>query len=83
VFYDQAVMEWPVAANCAVLLRDSDRYLEAVALPGGATVRPHERGDRWVSFESDEDDGFCATTWSGYRECFAADGSMNSRTFTK
>ena len=83
VYYDDARPEWPKADQCAVLLRDDQRYLEAVALPSGAVVRPQERGDRWVSFEPHSDGGFCATTWSCYRECFARDGSAVARTFVK
>jgi len=52
----------------AVLLRDEQRYLEAVAVPSGALVRPRERGDRWVSFQPQSDGGLCAATWSDYRE---------------
>jgi hypothetical protein len=83
VYYDDVRPEWPRADQCAVLLRDDQRYLEAVALPSGALVRPRERGDRWVSFEPQSEGGFCAATWSGYRECFAGDGSEVARTFTK
>lgn len=83
VYYDDAVPEWPDPRRCAVLIRDEQRYLEAVGLPSGATVRPHNPYDRWVSFEEQQDGGFCASTWSGYRECLAADGTEVSRVFTK
>jgi len=75
VYHDDACLEWPTPDDCAVLLRDAQRYLEGVALPSGATVRPHQPEDRWVSFEGQSDGGFCAVTWSGYCECFARDGS--------
>jgi hypothetical protein len=83
VYYDDARPEWPKANERAVLLRDAERYLEAVALPSGAVVRPRQPGDRWVSFEEQSDGGFCAATWSGYRECFAGDGSELTRIFVK
>jgi hypothetical protein len=83
VYYDDAVPEWPAPDRCAVLLRDADRYLEAVTLPSGAIVQPHETGDRWVSLEGQDDGGFCAATWSGYRECFAGDGPEQTRVFVK
>jgi hypothetical protein len=83
VYYDDALPEWPGPDQCAVLLRDEERYLEAVALPAGAVVRPRQSGDRWVSFEVQSDEGFCAATWSGYRECFAYDGSELTREFVK
>jgi len=83
VYYDEARPEWPRPGGCAVLLRDEQGYLESALLASGAAVRPHELGDRWVSFEARDDGGFCAATWSGYRECFAADGSELSRTFVK
>jgi hypothetical protein len=83
VYYDDARPGWPKANECAVLLRDAERYLEAVALPSGAVVRPHQPGDRWVSFEEKSDGGFCAATWSGYRECFAGGGSELTRIFVK
>ena len=83
VYYDDAIPEWPDPGRCAVLIRDEQGYLETVALPGGATVRPHDPGDRWVSFEEQTGGGFCASTWNGYRECWAADGTEVSRVFTK
>lgn len=83
VYYDDARPEWPRANQCAVLLSDDQHHLEAVALPSGALVRPRERGDRWTSFEPQSDGGFCATTWSGYREWSARDGSEIARTFVK
>ncbi len=83
VYCDDARPEWPRANRCAVLLMDDQHYLEADALPSGALVRPRERGDRWVSTEPQSDGGFCATTWSGYREWFARDGSEIARTFVK
>lgn len=83
VYYDDPLPEWPAPKDCAVLVRDDERYLAAVSLPGGATVRPHEAGDRWVSFEEGQDGGFCASTWSGFRECFGRDGTEISRVFTK
>jgi hypothetical protein len=82
-YYDDAQPEWPDPAECAVLVRDSDRYLRAVALPHGPVVRPHDPDGRWVSFESQADGGFCATTFSCYRECFAADGSALTRVFVE
>lgn len=82
-YLDDARPEWPRADQCAILLSDDQGRLEAVALPSGALVRPRERGDRWVSFEPQGDGGFCAATWSGYRECFARDGSEIARTFGK
>ena len=83
VYYDDAIPEWPDPGSCAVLVRDEQGYLEAVALPSGATVRPQDPDDRWVSFEEQSDGGFCASTWSGYRECSSADGTEVSRAFTK
>ena len=83
VYYDDAAAEWPEPRNCAVLVRDDLRYLQAVGLPSGTVVHPHELGDRWVSFEEQSDGGFCASTWSGYRECFGPDGALRSRDFTK
>lgn len=83
VYYDQALPEWPEPGGCAVLLRDEQGNLESALLASGAAVRPRELGDRWVSFEPRDDGGFCAATSSGYRECFAADGSELSRTFVK
>jgi hypothetical protein len=83
VYYDDAQPAWPDPAECSVLIRDSDRYLEAVALPRGVLVRPHEPEDRWVSFEPREGGGFCATTFTCYRECFGADGLELTRVFVK
>lgn len=83
VYYDEPCPEWPLADQCAVLLRDDQRHLEAVALPSGVLARPRDRADRWATFEPQSDGGFCATTWSGYRECFARDGSEVARTFVK
>lgn len=83
VYYDDARPAWPRADQCVVLPSDDQRDLEAVALHSGALVRPRERGDRWASFEPQSDGGFRATTWSGYRECFARDGSEVARTFVK
>ena len=82
VFYDDAVDEWPEADECAVLLRDSERYLTAVLLPSGAQVTPQNTGDHWVSFEI-EPQGFSAATWNGWRETYDATGALTSRTFTK
>jgi hypothetical protein len=83
VYYDDVMPEWPEPHNCAVGLRDGQGYLEAVELPSGVIVRPHQLGDRWVSFETQGKDGFCAATWNGYRECYAADGTALPRVFTK
>ena len=83
VYYDDPLPEWPDPRDCAVLLHDSERHIEAVLLPKGALVRPHQSGDRWRSVEMHEDLGFCATTWSGYRECFASDGTQVTRVFTQ
>jgi len=83
VYYDDAISEWPNPARCAVLIRDEQGYLETIALPSGATVKPHDSGDRWVSFEEQKGGGFCASTWSGYWECWAADGAEVSRVFAK
>ena len=82
VYYDDAIDEWPDADQCAVLLRDSDRYLTTVRLPGGAQVSPRESGDHWVSFEI-EPQGFSAATWNGWRETYSADGRLTARVFTK
>ena len=83
VYYDDSRLEWPKPEECAVLLRDTQGYLEGVALPTGPTVRPQEQGDRWVSFEGLSDGGFCAVTWSGYRESFGRDGTELSRVIVK
>jgi hypothetical protein len=83
VYYDDAQPEWPDPERCAVLVRDADRYLEAVALPQGPVVRPHDPDDRWVSFEPQAGGGFCATTLTCYRESFTADGSALTRVFVK
>ena len=83
VYYDDAIPEWPDPRLCAVLIRDEQGYLENVVLPSGASVRPHDADDRWVSFEEQNDGGFCASTWNGFRECWAANGTELSRTFTK
>lgn len=83
VYYDDARPDWPTPGGCAVLRRDEHGYLEAAVLTCGVNVRPREPGDRWVSFEAHDDGGFCATTWSGYRECVAPDGTELSRTFVK
>lgn len=82
VFYDDAVDEWPEADQCAVLLRDSERYLNAVRLPSGAQVTPQDSGDHWVSFEI-EPNGFSAATWNGWRETYSAEGQLTTRVFTK
>ena len=78
VYYDEARPEWPPPDRCAVLVRDA-QGLASVLLTNGAAVRPHDPADRWVSFEANGDGGFCAATRSGYRECFAPDGSPLSR----
>lgn len=82
VFYDDAVDEWPEADQCAVLLRDSERYLNAVRLPSGAQVTPQDTGNHWVLFEI-EPNGFSAVTWNGWRETYDATGALRSRAFTK
>ncbi|WP_406026212.1 hypothetical protein OH802_06480 [Nocardioides sp. NBC_00850] len=82
VFYDDAVDEWPEADECAALLRDSERYLNAVRLPSGAHVSPQDSGDHWVSFEI-EQSGFSAATWSGWRETYSNSGELTARVFTK
>ena len=81
-YYDGALPQWPDPQDCAVLLNDQERHLEAVLLPSGALVRPHQPGDRWRSVEMHEDLSFCATTWSGYKECYAPDGTQLTRVFT-
>lgn len=78
-YYDMARPQWPDPQDCAVLLNDRERHLEAVLLPSGALVRPHQPSDRWRSVEMHEDLGFCATTWNGYRECYAPDGTQLTR----
>lgn len=78
VYYDEPRPEWPPPDRCAVLVRD-EHGLASVLLAAGADVRPHEPADRWASFEPHDDGGFCAATLSGYRECFAPDGTPLSR----
>lgn len=82
VYYDDTMPQWPDPRDCAVLLHDNERHLEAVLLPSGALVRPYQSSDRWRLVEMHEDHGFCATTGSGYRECYAADGNLLSRVLT-
>lgn len=82
VFYHDAIDEWPDADECAVLLRDSERYLNAVHLPSGAHVSPQKPGDHWVSFEPGSN-GFSAATWNGWRETYSTDGDLTARVFTK
>jgi len=81
--YNGALPQWPDPQDCAVLLNDQERHLEAVLLPSGALVRPHQPSERWRSVEMHEDLSFCATTWSGYRECYAPDGTQLTRVLTK
>ena len=82
VYYDDAIAEWPDPKRCAVLTRDKRGHPKNVVLPGGASVRPIDPDDRWMSFEEQEDGGFCASTGSGHRECWAADGARVSHTNT-
>ena len=79
VYYDETLPQWPDPQSCAVLVSDEHRRLQAVRLPAGAVVRPHDRGDRWTTSEFGEDGGFGATTLSNYREYFAPDGVLISR----
>ncbi|MCV2395250.1 hypothetical protein OEB99_13105 [Actinotalea sp. M2MS4P-6] len=83
VYYDDPKAEWPDPADCAVLLEDEQGYTQAVQLPGGALVRPQDPNDRWTSFGPVDGGRFCATTFTGYRECFAPDGTLASRTSAK
>jgi hypothetical protein len=82
-YYDDATGEWPDPRNCAVLIHDDHGYVQAAVLPGAVAIQPAESSDRWVQLGFDDDGGFCATTWSGYRECFTAAGELTSRTFVK
>jgi hypothetical protein len=46
------------APGCAVLANDKERHFEAVLLPSGALVGPHQSGVRWLSAEMHEERGF-------------------------
>ena len=83
VYYDDPRAEWPDPGGCAVVLRDERGYTQAVQLPAGVLVRPLDPSDRWTSFEPADTGGFCATTFTGYRECFDPDGVLASRDFVK
>lgn len=82
VHYGDTPAAWPEPDDCSVLVRNEFGYVEAVGLPGGVVVRP-EPGDAWVSFEPQGLGGFCANTFSCFREQYAADGTRLSRTFVK
>lgn len=83
VYYDDSRAEWPDPGGCAVVLRDQQRYVQAVQLPGGVVVHPQDPNDRWTSFELADTGGLTATTFTGYRERFAPDGDLASRTLVK
>ncbi len=83
VYYDDPIPEWPDPECCAVMVRDKQGYFCGAALPNGTAVRPSDPHDPWVSFEAQPDGGFSVSTWSGYREFWASDGTPISRVFTK
>jgi len=82
VYYDDPIDEWPDPTNCALVLRDDLGYVVSMQLPSGATIRPQISNDAWSVLDF-AGPGLIATTFSGWREEFDAEGGLRSRTFVK